>query len=188
MKMANGGFHPAYNVQFATDVGSQVIVGVDVVNVGSDGGQMLPMVEQIETRYDQTPEDYLIDGGFATVDDIEAVAGPDRGTTVYAPVKEEEKKRQAGVDPFVPRPKDSEPVAAWRVRMGTAEAKEIYKDRASTAECVNAQARNRGLQQLRVRGLLKARAVALWYALVHNIMRSVALLRAAAGSMAPVPA
>jgi transposase len=186
MKMADGGFRPAYNVEFATDVASQVIVGVDVVNAGSDGGQMLPMVEQIEARYQQTPEEYLVDGGFATVDDIEAVGGPDRGTTIYTPVKDEEKKQKAGVDPFAPRPRDSEPVAAWRARMGTEEAKEIYKDRAATAECVNAQARNRGLQQFRVRGLLKARAVALWYALAHNIMRSVALVRAAAAATTPV--
>jgi hypothetical protein len=185
-KMGDGGFRPAYNVQFATDVGSQVIVGVDVVNIGSDGGQMLPMVEQIEERYGKTPENYLVDGGFATVEDIDAVGGPEHGATVYAPVKDEEKKKEAGVDPFAPRPKDGEVVGAWRVRMGTDEAKAIYKNRASTAECVNAQARNRGLQQFRVRGLLKARAVALWYALAHNIMRSVALLRAAKAPMAPI--
>jgi transposase len=185
MKMGDGGFRPAYNVQFATAVGSQVIVGVDVVNIGSDGGQMLPMVEQIENRYDETPGNYLGDGGLATVEDIEAVGGPDHGVTVYAPVKDEEKKQKAGVDPFAPRPKDSEVVGAWRVRMGTDEAKEIYKNRAATAECVNAQARNRGLQQFRVRGLLKVRAVALWYALAHNIMRSAALLRAAKAPLAP---
>ena len=38
------------------------------------------------------------------------------------------------------------------MRMGTAEAKGIYKERAATAECVNAIARNRNLQQFRVRG------------------------------------
>lgn len=187
MKMADGGFRPAYNVQFATDVRSRVIVGVEVVNAGGDGGQMLPMVEQIEGRYEETPGEYLVDGGFATVGDIEAVGGSERGTTVYAPVKDERKKREAGIDPFAPRARDSAPVAAWRVRMGTVEAQEIYKDRASTAEWVNAQARNRGLQQFRVRGLLKARAVALWYALAHNIMRLAAVLRAAGGSQASVP-
>ena len=186
MKMGDGGFRPAFNVQFATTVHSQVIVGVDVVNIGSDGGQMLPMVEQIEKRYDETPQEYLVDGGFATVEDIDAVGGPDHGATVYAPVKDEEKKQKAGVDPFAPRCKDSAVVGAWRVRMGTDEAKAIYKNRASTAECVNAQARNRGLQQFRVRGLLKARAVALWYALAHNIIRSIALLRAAKSQMAPM--
>ena len=83
-------------------------------------------------------------------------------------------------DPHAPRPDDSPAVAEWRVRMGTAEAKEIYKQRAATAECVNALARNRGLQQFRVRGLVKVRAVALLYALVQNLMRAVALCAALA--------
>ena len=59
--------------------------------------------------------------------------------------------------------------------MATEEAKEIYKERASTAECVNAVARNRGLQQFRVRGQRKVKAVLLWYALAHNMMRGLAL-------------
>lgn len=59
--------------------------------------------------------------------------------------------------------------------MGTDEAKSTYKERAATVECVNAIARNRGLQVFRVRGPDKARAIALWFALAHNLMRTVAL-------------
>jgi len=158
MKMGDGGFRPAYNVQFATEPASQVIVGVDTTNVGSDQGEMAPMVEQIERRYERAPGEMLTDGGFVKTEDIEKVSGgPDGGTRVYAPV---------------PRPGDSPAVAEWRVRMGTPEAKEIYKERASTAECVNAQARNRGLLRFLVRGLEKARTVALWYAISHNVMRA----------------
>ncbi|MFH1732323.1 MAG: transposase, partial [Planctomycetota bacterium] len=97
---------------------------------------------------------------------------PETGTTVYAPVP---KPKNAERDPHVPRPGDSETIAEWRQRMGTDAAKEIYKERASTAECVNAIARNRGLRQFLVRGLKKVRAVALWYALAHNLMRAVTL-------------
>jgi transposase len=170
MKMADGGFRPAYNVEFGTDTATQVIVGVDVVNAGSDHGQMVPMVEQIEERHERKPEEVLVDGGFAKRDDIEKVTG--MGVTVYAPVqcpKDEDR------DPHVPCEGDSEAIAAWRVRMGTAQAKEVYKERAATAECVNAQCRNRGLRQFLVRGLRKVRAVALWYALAHNLMRMIAL-------------
>ena len=74
-------------------------------------------------------------------------------------------------------------VAEWRERMATPEAKAIYKERASTAECVNAQARNRGLQQLTVRGRAKAKAVVLWYVLAHNMLR-IAALRALRGKEA----
>ena len=79
-------------------------------------------------------------------------------------------------------PYDSETIAAWRVRMGTDEAKEIYRERASTVECVNAIARNRGLQRFLVRGCRKVRAVLLWYALAHNLMRGIALRGAVAGA------
>lgn len=53
--------------------------------------------------------------------------------------------------------------------MKTEEAKEIYKGRASTIECINAQARNRGLTRLLVRGARKVKAVALWLAIAHNV-------------------
>lgn len=175
MKMGDGGFRPAYNVQFSTTTDTQVIVGVDVTNSGNDGGQMAPMNEQIHDRYGKSPEETLVDGGFSTLKDIETLTTSEHGTTVYAPVKDEEKKRKQGEDPFAPRPGDTPAIAAWRRRMGTEEAKEIYKERAATAECVNAIARNRNLWFIRVRGLVKARAIALWYALAHNLRRALVL-------------
>jgi transposase len=177
MKMADGGFRPAYNVQFSTATDSQVIVGVDVVTIGSDAGQMVPMVEQIESRYDRTPGDVLVDGGFAQHEQIEALSAEEVGCTVYAPVPAPKDKQ---VDRYAPKASDSPAVAAWRERMASTEAKAIYKERAATAECVNAQARNRGLLQLRVRGQLKAKAIALWHALAHNLMRAMSLRAAAA--------
>ena len=64
--------------------------------------------------------------------------------------------------------------------MGTAKAKAIYRERAATAECVNAISRNRGLHQFLVRGLKKTRTVILWFAVAHNLMRAVALRAEAA--------
>ena len=175
MKMADGGFRPAYNVQFSTTTDTQVIVGVDVTNSGNDGGQLAPMNEQIHNRYGESPDESLVDGGFASLKDIESLTTSEHGTIVYAPIKDEEKKRTQGEDPFAPRSGDTPAIAAWRQRMGTAEAKEIYKQRAATAECVNAIARNRNLWFIRVRGLVKARAIALWYALAHNLRRALTL-------------
>lgn len=172
MKMADGGFRPAYNVQFATDTAAQVIVGVEVSTSGSDQGQMAPMVDQLVTRYDKVPCEVLVDGGFTKKEDIERLAQADRDCVVFAPVP---LPRVEGIDQFLPKPGDSEVIAAWRRRMATAEAKVVYKERAATAECVNALARNRGLQQFPVRGRRKVRAIALLFALAHNFMRTVAL-------------
>jgi len=175
MKVADGGFRPAYNVQFSTDTASQVIVGVEVIQEGSDAGQLTPMTEQIESRTGRRPAETLADGGFSTLEEIDRLNDPAAGSTVYVPVKDKEKKRKAGQNPFAPLPTDSPHVAEWRARMGTADAKEIYKQRAATAECVNALARNRGLHQFNVRGRPKVLVVALWYALAHNVLRGIAL-------------
>jgi transposase len=170
MKMSDGGYRPAYNVQLATDTQTQVITGVDVTNSGGDSGKLAPMVEQLKERYEAPPKEILADGGFAKKEDIEKVEKG--GTTVYTPV-------QASKDPerdaHTPRKDDAPEVAEWRKRMATPEAKEIYKERASTAECVNAQARNRGLYRFRVRGLAKVKAVVLWYVLAHNLVRTLIL-------------
>jgi len=94
MKMGDGGFRPAYsfrpayNVQFATDGKARVIVGVDVTNSGSDRGQMASMHKEVLDRYGKLPEHYLVDGGFATKDDI-TVVEQRRGTT---------RERSAGSD------------------------------------------------------------------------------------------
>jgi transposase len=169
MKMADGGFRPAYNGQFATDTGSHVVVGVDAVTVGTDMAQLGPMIEQVAERYGQSPEEWLVDGGYPAHDQLDDAA---THTVVYAPVP---KPKHAATDPHVPKDGDSEAVSAWRERMGTDAAKAIYKERAATAECVNAQARERGLTRLRVRGAAKVRCVLLLHALAHNLMRTLAL-------------
>ena len=170
MKMGDGGFRPAFNVQLATTVDSQIITGVEVTNSGGDQGQLAPMIEQHKERYGKVPDNALVDGGFVKKEDIERVE--QGGTTVYAPVPEPKDPER---DAHTPCSDDKPEVAAWRKRMATAEAKAIYRQRAATAECVNALARNRGLQRLPVRGLQKVKAIALWYALVHNVMRGAAL-------------
>ena len=179
MKMADGGFRPAYNVQFATDTGSQVIVGVGVITAGSDAGQLAPMVDQVEARCGVVPPEWLVDGGFAQHDQIEAASERETGCTVYAPVP---KPRDPKVDRHAPKPSDSAAVAAWRERMATDAAKVIYKERASTAECVNALTRGRGLVLLLVRGVIKVRAIALWHALAHNLLRAAQLRALASGA------
>lgn len=170
MKMGDGGFRPAYNGQFAVDTETQIVVGVELSNSGSDQGQLVPMIEQLEKRYGLIPSESLVDGGFAGLKDIQKAS--ELGTVVYAPVAKPKNEKR---DPHVPLATDPPSVAQWRQRMGTPEAKEIYKQRAATVECVNAQARNRGLQRLLVRGQQKARTVLLWFAIAHNLMRSLSL-------------
>jgi transposase len=182
MKMPDGGFRPAYNTQLATDVESGMIVGVIVTNQGTDNTGLKPMVEQIEERFAKRPEEQLVDGGFVNLEQIEAVE--QAGTKVYAPLKDKEKILAKGQDPFARRKGDSDEVAQWRQRMGTEEAKEIYKERASTAEWTNANYRNRGFYRVTVRGTKKTRCVALWQALAQNLLQAVKLLQRATQKVA----
>jgi transposase len=176
MKMADGGYRPAFNVEMATDAGSGIIVAMDVINEGSDAGQMKPMVDQIEKNAGRRPENLLTDGGFSTLADIEATE--QAGTTVYTPVKEEEKQKAAGKDPFAAKPGDSPIIAAWRARMGTEPAQELYRLRGQTAELPNAHLRNQGVYQVGVRGVAKVKAALYWHVLILNLMRA-RMLRAA---------
>lgn len=171
MKMADGGFRPAFNVQLATDTESQVVVGVTVTNQGTDTEEAPPMEEQIEARTGQRPEEYLVDGGFAPKQTVTTLAP--RAITVYAPVQ---KPKDPTRNAYEPLKGDAAAVAAWRQRMGTPEAKAIYTERAATAECVNARCRaHYGLQQFPVRGLPKVACVVLFTVIAHNLLRWLAL-------------
>jgi transposase len=168
MQFSDGGYRPGYNVQFATTTETGIIVGVEVTNEGTDQQQLPPMLEQIEQRYERVPAESLVDGGFASLEAIDVASA--MGSTVYAPLKDEHKQLAAGKDPYAKKKGDSTAVANWRARMGTAAAKQLYRLRCQTAEWVNAQARNRRLQQMPVRGVAKCRLIGLLYAITHNVL------------------
>ena len=170
MKMGDGGFRPAFNVQFATttDV-SRVIVGVAVSNLGSDAQQSTPILEQIEERTGVRPSEILVDGGYAQHEAVDEAT--EMNVDIYAPVPKP--RKDDGRDQYAPHPGDSEAVVKWRQRMATEEAKAIYRQRAATAETVNADAKtHRGLDKLRVRGVEKVLASANLFVLTYNILRA----------------
>jgi transposase len=170
MKMPDGGFRPAFNMHIATEVGSMVVLAVEVNNEGTDLHAMLPLAEQIEADYEVRPEQWLADGGCTSVENIEKMSK--RGCKVIAPVRQ---RANPDRKPSDPRPGDSEAILEWRARMETEQAKETYKQRGATSECVNAHFRNQGLLRLLVRGTRKALAVALMHAITSNMRRGWAL-------------
>lgn len=169
MKMGDNGFRPALNVQFASDGDKQLVVAVDVTSQGSDNGLMKPMYDDVCERYEVVPEAYLVDGGFSKKDDVTELEK--NGTEVYAPLYNEQQQLDKGEDPYARRTGESAEMTKHRERMGTPEAKEKYKRRGMIAEFPNADCRNRGLTQFRVRGLVKAKAQALWHVLAFNFTR-----------------
>jgi transposase len=172
MRFADGAVRPGYNVQIAGTPTEGVIVSVEVTDRRNDAGLAGPMVDDIEQRYGVAPTDLLVDTNYATADDIAALAARDgHPVAVYAPqpaerndVKPETLARRARQ-----RAKEPDSVRAWRDRMDSSAGQQVYRRR-KLIERINAHLKNRGFGILPVRGLIKAKAVALWHALANNLM------------------
>lgn len=173
MKMGDGGFRPAYNVQVASDTESRAILAVDVSNEGTDKNQSEPLRQQVEQRTGQHVAEHLMDGGYVKLEMIGRAE--EANVRIYAPPKQSNERP----DPFAPMKRDTPATLQWRQRMQTEEAKKIYHQRAATSETINADLRcYRGLGSFLVRGLSKVRCVALWSALAYNLMHFGAALLA----------
>jgi len=171
MKMADGGFRPAYNCQVASVAEGQIAIAVDAISVGSDRGLMRPMQERLAGHYGRAKR-YLVDGGFNKNEDIEWAAA--EGIKVYGPPANS--KHQT--DPYAPRSDDGPGMMAWRRRMKSPHGKSVYKRRAP-GECINARFRNWGLRQFMLRGRAKVLTVMRWFALANNVLAGHRLLTAA---------
>jgi transposase len=173
MKMADGGFRPAYNCQIGTVADGQIVVVTSAETVGSDRGLMQPTLDALHDRYGRYPKRHLVDGGFNNNATTEWAAA--RGIKVYGPPT----KSKHRTDPYAPRDDDGPGVAKWRRRMKSPHGKAVYKRRAM-GECINARFRQWGLNQFNVRGQQKVDTVLKWFALANNILAGHRLLSATA--------
>jgi transposase len=173
MKMANGGYNPAYNVQFASDMSSRIIMGVCVTNQGTDGYELPLMLGQLKARYGHVPKTTVTDSAYATKPSITQTT--QLGVTPVSSIPREDQLKAHGKDPYQRQKGDTDEYEAFRQRMLEAKNIELCKQRPSVAEFANADCRNRGLQQFNVRGLAKVQVIALWHALCFNLRRQLCL-------------
>jgi hypothetical protein len=172
MKMGDGGFRPAVNVQYAVAGssmgGPRTIVGVQVTNLGSDMGSLMPMAEQIKARTGDFPKVVLADGGHAKREDI--VAMKKNGIDILVPVADNAKP----IDRLRSEGAPAE-LIAWRERMETSEAKEMYRARAGLCELSNAhQTTHHGITQFLVKSIAKVTCVVLMNVIASNLMQHAA--------------
>lgn len=182
MRFADGAIRPAYNAQVAATPSEGVIVSVDMTDRRNDSGLARPMTDDIVRRYGKVPERLLVDTHYATNEDIAALAEHAAGpVTVYAPVpgERDDVKPETLAKRAKKRALEPESVKAWRRRMETAAAQEVYGLR-KLIERLNANLKNHGFGVLYVRGLIKVKAVALWHALANNLMAGLRLRAKAA--------
>lgn len=165
MRMAGGGFAPAYNMQFAADSHSRAIVGVFVTTAGNDHRASEPMRQQVEQRTNGKVRAHLMDGDYVNLEAIERAE--QSGVRIYAPPP----RPKRAVSATTIRASDGPGVSRWRRRMATASAQRRYRTRASTSETIHADFKaHRGLDRVRVRGRPKVSCIALWLALMYNVM------------------
>ncbi|SRR6266545_1631920 len=173
IKMSDGGFRPAYNMQIASVAGEQIVVAVEVSTSSSDRGLARPMLEKIDATYGELPSQHLVDGGFSKNDDIEWAHGAEVAMLCPPIINKH------NTDPFAPRDDDGPGISEWRKRMQSEAGKATYRKR-SIHECINARFRQWDLVQLTVRGRAKALIVLTWYGLANNLLQGERLRRAAA--------
>ena len=176
MRMGDGGYRPAYNVQFVTDVEHGVIVGADVSQSRTDFGEAAPMMKQVEGRLGRPPGELLVDTGYTSREAVEELSGA--GVKVYGALPQ----RQGKPDPYAPQRADSEAMTALKERMRSEEGRAVYAQRAPVAERVNADLKSwRTLDRVVVRGIAKVRCVVLWNVLAFNILRALTVSTSASG-------
>jgi transposase len=163
MKMGDGSYRPAYNVQIKTAADGAHIVGVSVTDQGNDYGLLTEAIDEVERRYGVTPLDVLADGGYYSKADIEALHK--RRIKLFCPLPKTGKR-----DPTLPRRDDGPGTIAWRQRMASEDGQVAYRKRFAT-ERPHAHMRNHGLRRLLVRGIDKVKAVVLWHVHAFNFLQ-----------------
>ena len=172
MKQGDGGFRIGYNVQTVTDAAHGLVVSTDVIAQGNDSGQLAVQLRKVKQEQGVLPEEVLLDSGYATLADIEQVE--QAGTRVVMPPRDTKKDLKAGRDPYAKKKGDSVVLAAWRQRMGSEAAQQLYKQRSGLAEIIHARMEQRKWLRFRLRGQQKVATEGLWQALAHNVSRLLA--------------
>jgi transposase len=172
MRFPDGAVRPAYNAQIAAAPKEGVIVSIEVTDRRNDAGLAGPMVDDIARRYGETPDRLLVDTSYATAKDIVALAAHFAGpVSVYTPPPTEKENVKLASLARRRRKREKEPAClkAWRERMASEAGKAVYALR-KRIERINADRKNHGFGFLAVRGLIKAKAHALWHALANNLV------------------
>ncbi len=77
MKQSNGGYNPSYNAQIAVDTANKIIVGKHTTSNCEDTKELEPMIEGINERFGEYPDQVITDGGYNTYPNIVMAADKD---------------------------------------------------------------------------------------------------------------
>lgn len=163
------GFIQGFNAQAAVDEENQVIVAQALTNQPPDVEHFVPMMEQVVENCGRAPLCMTADAGYFAEENI--VRALDLNIDVYIPAKRD----KHGEEPPPVRGRAPEGMTAkqWmQRRLATKKGRAKYARRKAVAEPPFGQIKHvRGLRQLLLRGLEKARGEWAIICLTHNLLK-----------------
>ena len=167
MKMSTG-FEQCYNAQAAVDGDSQLIVASELTNNAADNGELVAMVEAVNTNLGQLPKRVLADSGYRSEQAFAALE--EKGVEGLVALGREGKDRTA-IDP------EHYPASARMAeRLATPEGQAQYRRRKVIPEPVFGWIKHvLGFRQFSLRGLTKVAGEWSLVCLAINVRRMWAL-------------
>jgi len=165
------GFMQGYNGQGMVDVDSQIIVAGDLVQDENDKHQQIPMMEKIQENMGRIPKKATMDAGYW---DEQRLKQLDKDIDLFVATQKDWKEREKlrNRPPLRGRiPRNMSYKDRMERKLLTKKGREIYKKRSSSVEPVFGQIKNRGLGQLLLRGLEKAKGEWMLICLSHNLLK-----------------
>lgn len=160
---AKDGFIQGYNAQAAVDVGHQVIVAQGVTACASDQGQLVALVDGIESTTGRKPKELSADSDYCSEANPEALK--QRGIRAYLATGRQEHPDGGTAKKRGPR------VEAMRSRLRRAGRRSRYRLGKQTVEPVFGQTKQaRDFRQFLMRGIEKVRGEWALICTVHNIL------------------
>jgi hypothetical protein len=201
------GFVQAYNAQAAVDAEAQIIVAQHVTQSGGDSGQLVPLIDAIETNLGRKPAQASADAGYCSEANLaaleardidgyvaagrarDAVAGKASAAPDTSQPAEPDAAQSAGPDAAQPAAKPSR-VDAMRAKIKAGGHQSPYRLRKQLPEPVFGQIKEaRGFRQFLLRGFENVRAEWAMVCTAHNLRKLAhRLIPSAASAKAAAPA
>jgi transposase len=201
------GFVQAYNAQAAVDAEAQIIVAQHVTQSGGDSGQLVPLIDAIETNLGRKPAQASADAGYCSEANLaaleardidgyvaagrarDAVAGKASAAPDTSQPAEPDAAQSAGPDAAQPAAKPSR-VDAMRAKIKAGGHQSPYRLRKQLPEPVFGQIKEaHGFRQFLLRGFENVRAEWAMVCTAHNLRKLAhRLIPSAASAKAAAPA
>lgn len=168
--VSGGAFQQAYNCQAVVDDAHQIIVAQAVSNQAPDAEYLKPLLGQVKANCGAVPEKLSADAGYWSTDnDLYCV---EQGIDPYIAVGRDKHHTEASAVEDDGIKEEDERRRRMREKLRTPQGHAVYSRRKAIVEPVHGQTKGaRGLRELLLRGLSKARGEYALICTTHNLLK-----------------